>query len=107
MTTTTKMSIVLEFSGKEAERLWALARGVDARQLLRDALGEFIGVRGGEPSGDSAEEEKLTLMLYVMGRYPHVSERKQRSKAREVCKRKALASLLRRAEVVLERSDEE
>jgi hypothetical protein len=94
------MNVTLELSGEEADQLRTLAGSVDARQLLRDALGEFVDTRGGEARRE--DEERLTLMLYVMGRYPRMSEREQRAKAREVCKRKAMAKLLSRAEVVVQ-----
>jgi len=103
------VTLELELSGEQAERLWSLSGGVDARQLLRDALGEFIGLRGGESlgEGERAKDEERALLRYVLERYPDMDERRQRQKAREVCKRKAVAALLRHSEVTLERSETE
>jgi len=101
-----KTVVVLELSGEQAEELWARSGGVDLGQLLRDALGEFIGVRGGEILKGEREDMERVLVWYVAERYSHLGERQQRLKAREVCKRKAMAALLRGAGVVVERSDE-
>jgi hypothetical protein len=97
-----KTTLVLEFEGDAAEELWATSGGVDVRQLLRDALGEFIGLRGGESQGEHRVDEERVLTQYVMERYPEWSERQQRSKAREVCKRKAMAALLKLADFTVE-----
>lgn len=59
------------------------------RQLLRDALGEFVDARGGR-----GIEEPAASILYVTKRYPDLEGYRRDQKIDEVMERKRLAQKL-------------
>lgn len=71
-----------ELTAEECEQL---------RQLFYDALGEFIGVRGGDL------DEPHDTLGYVDKRYPDMPTNRRERKVDEVLFRKQLARRLRRA----------
>lgn len=59
------------------------------RMLFRDALGEFIGARGGQ-----GIEEPAASIMYVAKRYPQLEGQARERKIDEVMERKRLAQKL-------------
>jgi hypothetical protein len=80
------LDVATGLAPEEAEKL---------RQLLYDALGEFITARSGHPADDA--EDVDSALAYVRKRYPDMPSMEQRRKADEVMLRKAIARKLRRA----------
>lgn len=67
------------------------------KQLLRDALGEFISARGGHEL-----DEPAGTLGYVNKRYPDLQGMPREKKIDEVMARKQLARRLLRADVEVE-----
>jgi len=63
------------------------------KQLLADAIGEFISARSGTCDQDTLD----SAVAYVQKRYPEMGKCEQQRKADEVVLRKAIARKLRLA----------
>ncbi len=69
----------------------------DVKQVLRDALWEFIAARGcGNVDLDNPEAVEEGARLYVFKRYKDMPEEWQLGKVVDVCKRIGMANRLKR-----------
>lgn len=66
------------------------------KQLLFDALGEFVSARGGV-TGEGPAADLRDALKYVRERYPGLAVAEQQRKAEQVIRRKQLARKLRAA----------